>query len=233
MSVGQRSVSVWCGSGAPFGDVDYATRWRSILEAAGFDYVIRHYLDAALDDAPRSGLHLIVGSEVAVSDTRPQMLAFREFIREAVADTRAGKGAVLGVCFGAQAIAAAIAGPRIVMTAERGIEVGASRVEDVALGCERRVVQFHYEEISPQILQRGADLEFTNAHSMIQGFSFGARVRGVQFHPEFDADDACRLVEYNAEITSRLRKASQPLVAPPSTSEAHELSVSLLRRTFE
>lgn len=233
MSVGQRCVSVWCGSGAPFDGVDYATRWRGILNAAGFDYVIRHYLDAALEDAPRSGLHLIVGSEVAVSDTRPQMQSFRELIREAIGDARAGGGAVLGVCFGAQAIAAAIGGPRMVAAAERGIEVGASRVDDLALGCERSVVQFHYEEISSQILQLGADLEFTNAHSMIQGFSFGARVRGVQFHPEFDADDACRLVEHNAEITSRLRKVFQPLVAPPSTGQAHELSLSLLRRTFE
>ena len=228
-----RPVNVWRGSGRPFAGVDYATRWRQILPGCGLEPVVRDYLDGSLGGASAGGLHLVVGSEIASSDARPQMRDFLSFVAEVVAAAAADEAALLGVCFGAQAIAAAVAGPASVRAAPKGIEAGVARVTQVGQARARNVAQFHYEEVDPAFISGVAKLEFTNAHSEVQGFVLGDRVRGVQFHPEFSADDARALLAHNADlIAARRQGAALAAGESPSADEARAFAADLLMRTF-
>jgi GMP synthase-like glutamine amidotransferase len=241
----RENLTIWCGEGTPFEGVTYATRWVSIAESLGYFPKIQRYIVDGVGDIQPCGFHLITGSSVAVSDTSANMRDFLQFVRRLLVNAGKGEAAVLGVCFGCHAIAAASlltddsgqndAAIGIVRTSPNGIEAGIRRIEDLREGRDRLAVEFHYEEVDPPYIKRAnAKLEFTNAHSAVQGFSLGPRVRCVQFHPEFDADDNAALLQYNQSIINSFTIAPPAETLPgPNTVEAHRFAATLLKETFE
>jgi GMP synthase-like glutamine amidotransferase len=237
-------LTIWCGEGTPFEGVSYATRWVSIAERLGLTAKIRRYVVDGVGDIPPYGFHLITGSSVAVSDANPHMGDFLQFLRRLLMNATKGEAAVFGVCLGCHAIAAASlltddskqndAAIGIVRTSPNGIEVGVRHIEDMRKGCDQAAVEFHYEEVDPAFIERAnATLEFTNAHSTVQGFSLGPRIRGVQFHPEFFADDNAALLQHNKSLISSFSNSpSTEMTLSPNTEEAHRFASSLLKETF-
>jgi GMP synthase-like glutamine amidotransferase len=241
----RENLTIWCGEGTPFEGVNYATRWIPIAEHLGLSATIQRYIVDGVGDIPPYGFHLITGSSVAVSDTNPHMGDFLQFLRRLLKNAAKGEAFVFGVCLGCHAIAAASlltddseqnnAATSIVRTSPNGIEVSVRRVADMRKGGNQPVVEFHYEEVDPAFIERAnATLEFTNAHSPVQGFSLGPRIRGVQFHPEFDIDDNVALLQYNQSIISSFSNARSTAEISTSinTEEAHRFASSLLKETY-
>jgi GMP synthase-like glutamine amidotransferase len=237
-------LTIWCGEGTPFEGVTYATRWVPIAESLGFSPKIQRYIVDGVGDIQPYGFHLITGSSVAVSDANPHMGDFLQFLRSLLKNAAKDEAAVFGVCFACQAVAAASmltddsqqsgSDTGIVRTSPNGIEVGLQRVEDMREGRDRQLAQFHYEEVDPVFIERAnATLEFTNAHSIVQGFSLGPRIRCVQFHPEFDADDNAALLQYNQSIISSFSNTPTTETSPSiNKEEAHRFASSFLKETF-
>jgi len=162
-------------------------RWfREGLEpAAEVRVAHRHGVRAAAAGA--DGI-VVTGSYASMTERAPWMLALGEALLEA-----AERAPVLGVCFGHQLLAAALGGT--VERNPRGPEVGTGEVELTAAGQEDALLaglparlavqQFHEDHVA--VAPPGAVLLATGAHTPVQAFAHGPRLRAVQFHPEFDA----------------------------------------------
>ncbi len=115
------------------------------------------------------------------------MLRVEELVRCIVRARRP----LLGICFGHQIIAQALGGE--VTRNPRGREIGTMRLDRVAddmifAGLSRSVdVHGTHSDIVTR-LPPGAAILATTPLDSVAAFRFGDRVRGVQFHPEFDAD---------------------------------------------
>jgi GMP synthase (glutamine-hydrolysing) len=163
----------------------------------GFDRWFREALPAAADvrvtDPAGAGAAargadglLLTGSYASVTERAPWMLALGELLIQA-----AERVPVLGVCFGHQLLAAALGGA--VERNPRGPEIGtrevalteAGRADPLLAGLPARlpVQQLHEDHVPAP--PPGAVLLATGAHAPVQAFAHGARLRAVQFHPEF------------------------------------------------
>jgi GMP synthase (glutamine-hydrolysing) len=130
---------------------------------------------------------VITGSSSSVTERAPWMLRAEALVREVVAAQRP----LLGICFGHQMIAQALGGE--VTRNPRGREIGAMRVErlvddDLFAGLPRTfdVHGTHVDSVAR--VPPGAEVLATTPRDPVAAFRVGARVRAVQFHPEFDAD---------------------------------------------
>jgi GMP synthase (glutamine-hydrolysing) len=162
-------------------------RWfREGLEpAAEVRVAHRHRVREAAREA--SGI-VVTGSYASVTERAPWMLSLGETLLEA-----AERVPVLGVCFGHQLLASALGGG--VERNPRGPEVGTHEVSLTPAGHEDpllaglparlAVQQFHEDHVAA--VPPGAILLASGAHSPVQAFAHGPRLRAVQFHPEFDA----------------------------------------------
>jgi GMP synthase (glutamine-hydrolysing) len=162
-------------------------RWvREGLEpAAQVRVAHRHGVREA---APGADGIVVTGSYASVTERAPWMLSLGEALLEA-----AERVPVLGVCFGHQLLASALGGA--VERNLRGPEVGTREVSLTAAGhddpllaglpARLAVQQFHEDHVAAA--PAGAVLLATGAHSPVQAFAHGPRLRAVQFHPEFDA----------------------------------------------
>jgi GMP synthase (glutamine-hydrolysing) len=135
---------------------------------------------------------------------------------------------VLGVCFGHQLLARALGG-----RVERhggGPEAGtfdvdlteAGRADPLFAGLPPRLaVQEGHEDHVPEP-PPGAVLLATNAHTPVQAFALGPRIRGVQFHPEFDAARTRAFIEADRDWLDRVRPglADASLASVRATREA-------------
>jgi GMP synthase (glutamine-hydrolysing) len=144
----------------------------------------------------RVGGVLVTGSLASVTAPEPWMDRLGSWLLE-VARSRP----VLGVSFGHQLLARALGGA--VERDPGGPEVGTRQVELTPEG--RRdplfsglqsplLVQASHED-HVAALPPGATLLARNGHSPVQAFAVGPNVRGVQFHPEFDAPRSRALCE--------------------------------------
>jgi GMP synthase (glutamine-hydrolysing) len=130
---------------------------------------------------------VITGSSSSVTERAPWMLRLEDLVRGIASARRP----LLGICFGHQIVAQALGGE--VARNPRGREIGTmrlSRVADDALfsGLPRTfdVHGTHSDVVSR--LPHGAESLATTPLDAVAAFRVGDRVRGVQFHPEFDAD---------------------------------------------
>jgi GMP synthase (glutamine-hydrolysing) len=143
--------------------------------------------DDPLPGARDADAFVITGSACSVTDEAPWMLRAAGLVRDIVL---AGTP-LLGLCFGHQLIGRALGGE--VMKNPRGREIGtmlARRVADdpllARLPATFTVHATHVDSVTR--LPDGATLLAETDLEPVSAFRVGARVWGVQFHPEFDAD---------------------------------------------
>jgi len=140
----------------------------------------------------------ITGSGSMVTERADWMLRAADWLGDAVQR----EVPVLGICFGHQLLAHALGGE--VDDNPRGVEVGTVEVslEDAAATDPlfsalpaRLWAQLSHRQ-SVRTLPRGATLLGASEMEPHQGFAFGPRAWGAQFHPEFDERIIPHFVEY-------------------------------------
>lgn len=146
------------------------------------------------------GIDLVIamGGPMSVNDeeTLPWLVAEKDFLRAAI-----DRGiAVLGICLGAQLIASAC-GARVYPGLHR--EIGWFPIEAVASGSSSipvpeiaRVFHWHGETFD---LPDGAVHLARSAACRHQAFQIGARVLGLQFHPEITPSSLATMLEHGRD----------------------------------
>lgn len=171
-----------------FGDFD---EW--FVRASPFDAPSFHVVDPTEEELPSPAAYrgvLITGSLAAAFGDEPWLAGLFGFVRQTVEK----KVPLLGVCFGHQAMAAALGGT--VERNRRGQELGTVEVELTAdgaadpyfQGVPRRFLAQASHDDHVVALPPGARLLATNAHSEVQACRFNEMSLGVQFHPEITGD---------------------------------------------
>jgi GMP synthase (glutamine-hydrolysing) len=143
-------------------------------------------------DAPRPGPRaadgfIMTGSSSSVTERAPWMLRAEELLREIVS----ARVPLLGICFGHQMIAQALGGT--VAKNPYGREIGTVRLtramDDPLFAGLPRVFDVHETHVDAVLRPPpGAQVLATTALDPFAAFRVGPLVRGVQFHPELDAD---------------------------------------------
>ena len=190
----------------------------SWLDAGGWRVTRTAFFESADLPAPEDiDLLVVMGGPMSVNDgDRHRWLAAeKRFVRAAV---EAGKP-VLGICLGAQLIAAAL-GARVYPNAEK--EIGWLPVRAVAEGAglfrfpaQVEVFHWHGETFD---LPPGATRLAESAGCANQAFQLGGRVIGLQFHLETTPDTARAIVAHCRDELSPARYVqdeAQILAAPP------------------
>jgi GMP synthase (glutamine-hydrolysing) len=139
------------------------------------------------DPAPYGGI-LVTGSLSSVTRPEPWMDTLGAWLLRA-----AERRPVLGVCFGHQLLGRALGGA--VERHPRGPEVGtveveltdAGRCDPLLAGLPARLAVQEAHEDHVSHAPPGAVVLARTAHTPVQAFAHGPRLRAVQFHPEFDA----------------------------------------------
>lgn len=184
------------GLGDIFGD--YAEMFRELLQDGGFrytDYDIRHQPCPPLDACDG---YLITGSRHGVYDDLPWLPRLFDFIRRA----HAHKTPLLGICFGHQAVAAALGGQ--VEKSEKGWGLGAHEWQVRQSSAwmtpslpALRLLCVHQDQVltlpADGVLLAGSDF-CPNA-----AFSLGEHIFCLQGHPEFLPRYVYALLEYRKQ----------------------------------
>jgi len=168
--------------------------------------------DGVRGPLPPPGRHagvVVTGSLASVTEGAPWMAALGAWLVEAARTSQ-----VLGVCFGHQLLAAAL-GARVERN-PAGPEMGTVEVtltpeglaDPIFLGLPPRlaVQQSHFDHVAAP--PPGAVLLATGPGAPVQAFRHGARLRGVQFHPEFDAARCRSVCEADRPLLEPLRAGS-------------------------
>lgn len=138
---------------------------------------------------------IVMGGPMSVNDEagHPWLVAEKQFIRKAIA---AGKP-VLGICLGAQLIAASH-GAKVYPNVHKEIGwlpvMAANNLPEHAFRfpAQTTVFQWHGETFD---LPAGATLLASNPACRHQAFQIGRNAIGLQFHPEILQDSALGLIE--------------------------------------
>ncbi|HEX5066241.1 MAG TPA: glutamine amidotransferase [Myxococcota bacterium] len=178
-------------------------------------------------DAP-SGI-VVTGSSAMVSAREPWSERAGAWLADAV-----GAGTpVLGICYGHQLLAHALGGR--VAKNPRGREIGTIQLrlapdakQDALLGALPARTRAHTTHLESVLeLPPGARWLAESDTDPNQAFALGARVWGVQFHPEFDADVIRGYIEGRRDAL--LAEGLDPERLLADVAETPE-SASLLRR---
>lgn len=176
------------------------------------------YVDGeSLDDAPDPEALIVLGGPMGAYETErfPHLTSVIEMIRRQLK----GERPVLGICLGAQLLAAA-AGARVYPGA-RGKEIGWADVELSEAGASdplwegfpRRFNTFHWHGDTFD-LPDGAEL-LARTEKYVQSFRLGPAAYGVQFHPEVVPKDLESWIRaYRLEL-ERERLSSQDVLNVP------------------
>ena len=180
---------------------------------------------------------VLTGSSATVPDRLPWMRRTEDYLR-AAASAHGGRGTpMLGLCFGHQILAQALGGE--VVKNPRGREIGTVTVHRTAGALDPWLegvpASFlanasHIDTVArlpPDARRLGTTSLDDNAI-----FAVGESVRGVQFHPEFDADITSGYVAARtAAITAEGLDAAEIARAVRETPESRGL-VARFIRTF-
>ena len=195
------------------------------LRGAGLELDIwRPYAGEVLPRGVGEGALLVLGGEMgAYEDHRAPWLAE---VRTLLAQATNAGAPVLGVCLGAQLLAATCGGR--VEASKSGGELGLSRVEltDEALRdplfsgmpTPVEVVQWHNDEIVE--LPPGAVLLASSELCPVQAYRIGTRAWGVQFHPEVDATVLKRWAEAESPPTPGRQRTLRDAVVAVAAAES-------------
>ncbi len=198
--------------------------FRPWLAASGVDVdVCRPYAgDAIPNSVVHDGLLVLGGSMGAHDDAKAPWLVG---VRTMLADTTARGLPVLGICLGAQLLAAACGG--LVEPSPSGGELGlgridlndAARADPLFAGVTSPVqaVQAHEDDITR--LPGAAVLLASSALCRVQAYRIGHRAWGVQFHPEAGAAVLQAWADAEADAPASRRRRLALAVAEVRTAE--------------
>lgn len=195
------------------------------------NFEVRHLLsDQPLGD-PAAHSHLLIsGSELSAARSNPRDAELIELIRGFVL---AGKP-VLGICYGHQMLARALAGDQVCQRAATP-EFGWKRLRSVVTNplftdLDRIVTMHsHYDEV--RALGDDFNVLAATAECAVQAFQYRQQpVWGVQFHPELGYDEGQRMLKSNLE-TEPL--APELAVDDLETPEQAEQNLMILKNFFD
>lgn len=196
-----------------FGDFDEWFVRASPFERSSFDVV-----DPTREELPPGDSYrgvLVTGSLAAAFGDQPWLAGLLDYLRRTVEQAVP----LLGVCFGHQAIAAALGG--VVERNTLGQEMGTVEVELTSSGAadpyfqgvsQRFLAQASHDD-HVVVLPRGARLLATNAHSEVQACRFNETTLGVQFHPEVTADLLSALIHDSVRRGTLPRTDAEKILA--------------------
>jgi GMP synthase (glutamine-hydrolysing) len=202
-------IVVWEADGSPYGGLGQGQAITARLAAAGIAAttvpLTRRRPSPEELAAP---VHVLSGGMTPATSCRPWVRSARSDLEAVLVRALAGEAAVTGICFGAQLIAATLAGPSAVRPNPRGLEAGLAPVRPSGSGPDRPdhphrptapgvpdigdaagfvVSQLHHHAIDPAaVAALGGEIVLSNDHTAVQAFTIGPTVVGLQFHPELD-----------------------------------------------
>jgi len=157
---------------------------------------------------------IITGSKACLSSPEPWMTQLLERIR-LIRDS--GKP-LIGLCFGHQAIAAALYGPdgiRLAPLGELGWEsIRLSASNEILEGLPTEFTCFvsHFDEVCPGL--ESMNVLAASERCQVQAFQIeGERIWGMQFHPEMDPGESEDLVRRNLERHETLGNDHEAVLA--------------------
>jgi len=158
---------------------------------------------------------VITGSGSMVTERADWMLRAAGWLADAVNR----EVPVLGICFGHQLLAHALGGE--VDYNPRGVEVGTVEVTLAEAAADDPLFSVLPTRLWAQLSHRQSVLELPPGASLLgasemeahQGFAYGPRVWGVQFHPEFDERIIPHFVEYYRAILGEQSRSVDALKA--------------------
>lgn len=174
-----------------------APNFRALLGGAP-STTVRVVYEPLPTDLDQFGAIFLTGSKANLPAPEPWMHPLLELIRRVRAEERS----MLGICFGHQAIAAALGGLEAVRPAPRS-ELGwetirVDRANPLMEGLAEEFTCFvsHFDEVSPSL--QGVEVFASSECCPVQGFQVLERpIWSMQFHPEMDPDESEMLVRSN------------------------------------
>ncbi|HEY8525156.1 MAG TPA: hypothetical protein VIL48_09345, partial [Acidimicrobiales bacterium] len=215
-------VVIWEADGSPDGRHRYGDAIAARLAAAGIaSTTVPLARRRPSTEELAAPVHVLSGGETSATSNRRWVRAARRSLEPVLVRARAGEAAVTGICFGAQLIAATLAGPGAVSPHPSGMEAGLAVVSGSAAsgsagsgaGAAGVVVsELHHHRVEVEAVAAvGGDVLLSNDHTEVQAFAVGPAIVGLQFHPELDP--AAMRATLGAHRPTLLAHAADPAAA--------------------
>lgn len=171
---------------------DYDAWFARAMEPLEVECGVWSSEEGPLPDPADADGWIVTGARGSVHEGGPGVERLLEWIR----GVARAEVPLLGVCYGHQAVCAALGGK--VERHPGGWELGTTEVELTEAGRkdplfsgfpERFAVQTTHED-RVALAPADATLLATNAHTEVQSVALGSAIRGVQFHPEVTVEIA-------------------------------------------
>jgi GMP synthase-like glutamine amidotransferase len=197
-------VVVWEADGEVDGRVGYGAAIAARFRRQGLRVevvpLVRRRPQGAELEAPR---HVISGGSTAVTSGVGWLTDTRRHLDPVLDRALTGSIELTGICFGAQLLAAMLAGSGAVGPHPEGIQAGLVEAVDVE-GEHHVVSSFHYHHIDPdRLTAAGGTVVMSSARTPVQAYVVGDGVQGVQFHPELTPSALASSLGYGHEVMAR------------------------------